>query len=80
MDKNEFFQKVFRKTGVRESVASRAQWGAGSAGGPHSQGGPEIPHIKMPAVDDALRPILSQLNDSPVATNETMECENGVQG
>jgi len=30
-------------------------------------GRPEIPNIKTPAVDNALRPILSQLNDSPVA-------------
>jgi hypothetical protein len=30
--------------------------------------GPEIPNIKTPAVDNALRPILSQLNDGPVAT------------
>jgi hypothetical protein len=31
-------------------------------------GWPEILHIKTPAVDNALRPILRQLKDSPVAT------------
>jgi len=31
-------------------------------------GRPEIPNIKTPAVDNALRPILSQLNNGPVAT------------
>jgi hypothetical protein len=29
---------------------------------------PETPNIKTPAVDNALRSILSQLNDGPVAT------------
>ena len=31
-------------------------------------GGSEILHIKTPTVDNALRSILGQLNDSPVAT------------
>jgi hypothetical protein len=37
------------------------------ASGPDPRGS-EIPNIKTPAVDNALRPILSQLNDGPVAT------------
>jgi hypothetical protein len=37
------------------------------ASGP-DPGRPEIPHIKTQAVDNALRPIFSQLNNGPVAT------------